>query len=498
MAVARPTLLLLAALTASCQPGIGKIGAADDTAPATDSPPGDSDPPVDSTDDTAPPTDGDDTGEADDTPANVEEEDLPDLVYEHLPVLLIDTYGSSIGDSTKVEAWLEIVRVHDGDPTELGDAPRAFEGPIGIEINGSSSSGFVKLSYRFETRDELGEDLDAPLLDMPAGADWVLHGPYSDKSLIRNAFAYTLGRTLAEDTDEWQPRIAFTEVVLNDSYQGVYLLVERIDRGDDRIDIPRVADTEDDGDLTGGYILKVDQHRGEGWTTARGTPIDYHYPRYAVLTDDQDDYIQGYFGDFETMLRSDDWDDETLGWPAWIASASWVDHLVINELAHNIDGYRLSAYMYKDADEDGGLLHSGPLWDFNLGFGNVNYCYCEETSGWTFSSLARCGYSSQYPFWWSKLLSDPNFQSELGCRWATLREGAMSDEALIATIEALALQVAEAEERDHDKWGNLGTYVWPNNYVGETWDDELDYMEAWVLERAAWLDTELVPLCASR
>jgi hypothetical protein len=422
-------------------------------------------------------------------------EDIGGTECPNLPVLFIDTSGASITSDTKIDASLEVVTCYEGDLEEADSAPRSFSGPIGIEIHGSSSAGYPKLSYRFETRDDEGDDLEVGLLDLPHGSDWVLYAPYSDKTLVRNAMAFQLGEALAEGSGRWEPRVRFLELYLNGEYEGVYLLIEHVDRDGDRIDIPVVADSADDGDLTGGYIVVVDQHRNPGWNSHHGTPIDYHYPRNEDITHDQGVYIRTWFDSFEDMLSASDFEDPTSGWPAWIDVDSWIDHYIVNELCANVDAYRLSAYLYKQADADGGLLFAGPLWDLDRAWGNVYYCYCEDTAGFVEDDLGDCGYAYQFPFWWSRLREDDAFTSATRCRWESLREDVLSDKALLARMDDLANEVADAERRDNDRWGNVGVWIDPNYYVGATWEDELAWMQAWIVDRTAWLDANIAGTC---
>jgi hypothetical protein len=451
--------------------------------PPEDSEPGalDSDPPEDS----EPPEPKGDTAV----------ERIGDLEFEHPPVLLVDTLGQALDDDEKIDAWLEVVREHEGSLEDLERAPRTWDGPIGIELHGSSSSGYAKTGYRFETRDSAGNDRDYPLLGLPSESDWVLHGPYSDKTLLRNALAYTLGAAVSEDTGEYQPRTAFCELFLDGDYRGIYLLVERVKRSDVRVDLPAPAATAEAGDLSGGYIVRIDQNRGEGWETTGGSLVDYAYPRADAITGEQDAYLQAWFDSLEAMLASPEWADPASGYPAWLEVDSFVDHFIVNELSHNIDAYRLSAYLYKQPDEAGGKLHAGPLWDFDRAFGNVNYCDCQYTSGWIMDGLEACGYAYQYPTWWPVLLSDPAFQDLLRCRWEALRQGSLGDEALATTIDALLEEVRDIQPRDDARWGTIGTDISPNWYVGETWEDELDYLRSWLAERTAWMDANMPGVC---
>ncbi len=432
-----------------------------------------------------------DTGSADTAPP----EEVPAVSYDHLPVLLVDLAGQEPGSEAPVSGTLEVILDHDGTLTDLDAAPRDWSGPIGLELHGSSSLGYPKQGYRIELRDESGEDTEVPLLGMAPESDWVLHGPYGDKTLFRNALAYALGRELAAEAGRWEPDDRFAEVFLDGDYRGVYLVVERVKRDGHRLDLPVPAPSAADGDITGGYVVKIDQHRGEGWDTAAGTPIDYADPHADEITDEQAAWLAGWFDDFEALLASEDGADPVAGWPARVDADAFVDHFIVNELAHNVDAYRLSAYLWKDAEADGGRLHAGPLWDFDRAFGNVNYCDCWLTEGFVIDDLTTCGYGEQYPPWWSRLLADPDFTARLRCRWEALRGGALSDEALTERVLGFAEELAEAEPRDDARWGTIGTWVTPNSYVGETWEDEIDWLLAWLLARAAWLDGAMPGAC---
>ncbi len=449
--------------------------------------------PADSADDTAPDTDTgvvpDDTADTADTAGSAETGDtaVVDPGFAHLPVFLLETAGS-ITDTTKVDGFLTVIEEHDGTLEGLDAAPVAYVTAIGIELHGSSSLYQPKLGYKFECRDAAGEDDDCPLVGLPEGSDWVLHAPYSDKTLMRNALAYGLGRDAAADA-RWEPRTQFVEVVLDGSYDGVYLLVERIAREVDRLDIPRT--TLDDGSVAGGFIVKVDQHRSEGFDTTLGTPIDWVSPKRTTVTAEEAAYLRDWFDQAEAVLASDGFADPVTGYPAWLDVDAWVDHWLLNELTHNIDAYRLSAYLWTDGPPGVGTLRAGPLWDFDRAWGNCNYCDTWNTSGWIRDDLANCGVGDQFPMWWARLEEDPAFRQRLRTRWDELRVDVLSDAAIRERVAALEAELAEAEVRDHTRWPTIGQPVDPNWYVGTSWDDEVRWLEDWAIERAAWMDVHV-------
>jgi hypothetical protein len=138
---------------------------------------------------------------------------------------------------------------------------------------------------------------------------------------------------------------------------------------------------------------------------------------------------------------------------------------------------------------------AGPLWDFNLGFGNANYCAGGSTSGWEIDFNTICGGSLQNPFWWRRLLEDPSYANAVKCRWLELRQSNLSTEFLMSYIDSMALVLEIPAQRNYSKWPILGTYVWPNNFVGNTFQEEIDYLKTWISNRLIWMDNNMFGVC---
>ena len=88
-----------------------------------------------------------------------------------------------------------------------------------------------------ETWNADDQDEDVELLGLPAEEGWVLLGPCSDKSLMRNHLIYGLSRYIGR----YAARTRFTEVEVNGDYRGVYALMEKIKRDPERGDLPSGA-----------------------------------------------------------------------------------------------------------------------------------------------------------------------------------------------------------------------------------------------------------------
>ena len=408
-----------------------------------------------------------------------------------LPFISINTGGNLIVDDPKVSANLNIKQ---GD--SLIEAHQ-----IGIEIRGSSSQMFDKKSYGFETWDENDDDLDAPLGGFPEEEDWILYGPYSDKSLIRNVLIYGL----SNDIGQYATRTNLYELEINESFLGTYVLMEKIKRDKNRVDVSKNKEE----DVSGGYILKIDKPTGDGqWYddsfsfSSKFTPNGnigqnkntfflYEYPNADDINDDQKNYIQNFIHDFENALASENFSSEQSGYQNYIDLDSFIDFFILNEVSKNPDGFRLSTFMHKDKGEK---LKMGPIWDFNLAFGNVNYCNGASTEGWTHRFNEVCPNDTWLvPFWWNRFMEDPVFVSTLKERWNNLRTNLFSTSEVLQRITLIEEQLksSNAIKNNFSKWSILGEYVWPNDYIGNSYDDEINYLKDWTVKRLEWMDIEI-------
>ncbi len=190
-----------------------------------------------------------------------------DFSVSNLPVVVIETNGQEILDDPRIVADMGIIYNGEGQDNHISDPFNHYEGKISIEYRGSTSLNYAKKSYSFETQDDYGANRNVPLLGMPEENDWVLYGPYGDKTLIRNIISYKL----FSDLGHYAPRTSLCELVLNGNYQGVYVLVEKIKRDGNRVNIAGLNSSDISGDnLTGGYIIKIDKTNGDvgpTWTT---------------------------------------------------------------------------------------------------------------------------------------------------------------------------------------------------------------------------------------
>lgn len=428
-----------------------------------------------------------------------------DFTSSNLPIVVINTNGQEIPDEYKITADMGIIYNGEGVRNYITDPFNHYNGKIGIELRGSSSQQFPKKQYGVETRDSLGNDFSFPLLGLPSEADWVFFAPYNDKSLIRDALSYRLSREM----NRYASRSKFFELVLNGEYMGVYVLFEKIKRDANRVNIKKLNPADTTGDaVTGGYILKIDKLDGEGndgWysnflpfpQSNKQIFWQYHYPKPEDIVQLQKNYIRSFILAFESAMHGPYFADTVLGYPKYIDANSFADFILLNELVKNIDSYRLSTFFYKDRDSRNPKMFAGPVWDFNLAFGNADYYEAYLTSGWVLEYVSDFNNMPDWenfyiPFWWKKLFDEARFRNILYNRWLELRNTVWTNQNMMNMIDSLVVYLEEARIRNFEKWPVLGQWIWPNYFVGQTYEEEIDYLKNWLVGRLNWLDQNMV------
>ena len=411
----------------------------------------------------------------------------------NLPLILIDTYGAEIPDEPRISAYMGIINNASGI-NHIEDEFNDYDGHITIEKRGNSSQWQDKTPYRIETVDAQGENNNVELLGMPEENDWVLYAPWQDKTMIRNVLIYQLSNEIGR----YAPRTRFVELYLNGEYRGIYVLMEKIKRDGSRIAISKLNPDEVNGDdVTGGYILKFDWYYtgdnvGGFESDNDGITYNYHYPKPSDIVVAQEEYIQNYISNFENIMLSNDYTNVITGYPSIINVESFVDFILLQELAKNVDAYRLSTYIYKDRESIDNRLTAGPIWDFNHGFGNCDYGETWETNNWLLEYNPEGG--DQMAFWWGLLWQDENFQLKTAQRFTELRSTIFSEDHMNNIIDSVVTYLGEAIDRNFSRWPLLGNYIWPNYYVFDTYEDEVDYLKSWNTDRLAWMDNEILLL----
>ena len=407
----------------------------------------------------------------------------------NLPIVMIDTYGEDILDEPRIDAYMGVINNANGI-NNIGDNFNDYDGKITIEKRGNSSQDQEKPPYRFETVDNNAENNNVQLLGFPEENDWILYAPWSDKSLLRNVLIYSLSNEMGR----YAPRSKFVELYINDEYRGVYVLMEKIKRDKNRVEISALNPNENSGDnVTGGYILKFDwaetgDNNGGFYSLIDGMRYNYHYPKPDEISTQQKDYIQTFINSYENVMNGNNYNTEN-GYSKFIDVESFIDFIILQEISRNVDAYGLSTYVYKDKESINNKLTAGPIWDFNHGFGNCDYYEAWETDGWNISYIYDD--MDQRAFWWLKLWDEENFKGMVKDRYNELRLSVLSTNNVNSKIDEYVSTLGNSVNRNFTKWPILGEYIWPNYQVFDTHQEEIVYLKSWINNRLTWMDSEL-------
>lgn len=400
-----------------------------------------------------------------------------------LPVVYMNTKGQQVLKENAI--WGNIALLDgNGEEQSVFSIPNSIYRAT-IKYRGASSySKFDKKQYRIKFyKNEKDSAKEVSLAGMGANSEWVLNGPYLDKTLIRNKLVYDLAREL----NGWAPDTRFVELFVDGEYQGVYLAVEPVTNGESRL---RLAEF---GLLSGetAYIVNRDRidtgsEEIDTWGKTNGYTYNALYIRYPSknkITEKQKAYIQKDISEFEQALYGKNFSDKRIGYQAYIDMDNWVDYFIINEFAMNYDAGNLSTYLYKELD---GKLQLA-VWDFNNGFDNYQWFRTETDVLHTVENS-----------WFQRLWQDENFRDRVCERYRQLRETTLADEHIAEKIASYQEELGEAVDRNFKVWG----YSFKENLLAGTskegtsrnirsYEEAMKQLTDTIRERLAYLDKEL-------
>jgi CotH kinase protein/Lamin Tail Domain/Secretion system C-terminal sorting domain len=407
----------------------------------------------------------------------------------NLPIVVINTdAGATIPDAPRVFATMKIIYRGEGLRNFLTDqdspAYLNYNGRIDIEVRGSSSQTLPKKQFGLTTfKADNVTKVNVSLLGLPSDNDWILNGLGYEPSLMRDYLCYNLSRMIGE----YASRTVYCEVVLNGSYNGLYVLQEKIKQGSDRVNVMKIGTSDVSlPTLSGGYITKADKSNADdpvAWTMpsylAGGDVTFIHeLPKPADVTPQQNTYIHSVFSMLGTTASSGN-TSFVNGYPSVIDIPSFVDFMIISELSANADAYQYSTYFHKDRN---GKLRAGPIWDNNLTFGNDLFIWSfdrSKTNTWQFANGDNEG-----PKFWTDLYADPTFRCYLSKRWNELtRPGhPLNIQTIDNLIDSTLAMISEAAVRENNKWGTVPDL-----------SGEINGIKAWLNIRIAWITATVGP-----
>jgi len=375
--------------------------------------------------------------------------------FTGLPAMFITTQGKV--DVTSKDDYLTASIKIDG----LSEFPD-LDKEVQIKGRGNSTWGFPKKPYRLKF------DKKESVLGFPAHKSWVLLANYLDKTAQRNEIAFVMSRF----TDlEWTPRSQFVELFLNERYDGTYQLVEMIKIAKDRVNV------SDDG-----FIVEIDHI-----SKKQPDDIDFSTPRLRFVIKDPDvtagdshyDFIKGYVNNVESVLFGDDYLDPVDGYRKYIDIESFVDWYLVNEITKNNDAIFFSSCYMNYAP--GGKLKMGPVWDFDLAFGNINTNNCDDPIGFYIKNAS----------WYTRLFTDPEFISCVKERYQAFRLRTLD---ILNHINTNAPYLQWSALENNNRWGILYQPAEATDAVWGSYNREVQFMRNWLNQRLTWLDNAIMEL----
>lgn len=354
--------------------------------------------------------------------------------------------------------------------------------PMQIRGRGNASwTTFPKKSYRIKL------DAGAPLFGLPKNRDWVLVSNYADKSLIRNCVAHRIAAELEgmEYTSTHFP----VNLYLGGEYLGVYTFADKIEEGRGRLDFsPKEGDTPSSfGGLDIGFICEI------GWDFDGENVYNKDFfnadllkrvyvkePKSDRANTPEFLYAKNYILATERAIVNDD------GWEDLIDIDAFVDWFIATELTFNTESaYYRSCYLWK---REGGKLMMGPVWDFDMAFGN-HYGDIRGYDGW-------CTTESTYQYisenWMNHLIAYPAFTDALHTRWNEVKDRLLA--TALSAIDDYESQVAEAQVQNFRRWNIMPYQIGAGSVhagIYNTHAKQVQYLRDFINTRWSYMDNRI-------
>lgn len=314
------------------------------------------------------------------------------------------------------------------------------------------------------------------LYGMNKAHKWILQSNITDKTSLRNIYAYHLAAAVFNKTG-WAPRTQFIHLIINKKYLGLYAAMEKAELSEERISLG----TETFRSKS--FLAEVNSRQNRAWNFKSDKGISFSIRENDLISSDSDKATSYYrqaedrIKAFEKVLYSDQFADSKNGWRAYADEESFVDWYLINEYTKNHDAsFQDSCFLRYDADKK--MFFMGPVWDFDISCGNISHSDCDKPEGlWI-----------QRRYWFERLWEDENFRKAVSSRWNEKR-AAISESLIWLKKQAEALEFDA--NIDDTIWQRFGYRQWPNapGYKNrKTYKAEVQYLLDWCTARCAWLD----------
>ncbi len=292
---------------------------------------------------------------------------------------------------------------------------------------------------------------------------WTLLANHGDKTMIRNALTYDLGRFMGM---KFCPAARFVDLYLNGDYRGTYQISDQV-----QVHKKRVEVSEEDG-----WLLEVvNQYSKEQPlinTTRYGIMYTVKNPQDANLTVNKRIAIGQWLRNFEEAVASDDFMDPQRGYRAYVDEEDFINWYVGAEITGNIDAL-FSIYMYKDGDDD--KMHFGPLWDLDLGYDNSS-----EKSLLRQMEAFLGLWDRPFEKILQRLWEDPWFAQACNDRLQQLVDNGLQ-QYLLTHIDSLRSVIWQTQTENFHKWRiNQEIYSWAKHAYYNNYDSYINDLKSFV------------------
>ena len=386
-----------------------------------------------------------------------------------LPALYINTFDGSDITSKYDYKYAKLWRIQDGQ-TEFVDS-------LEIRGRGNSTWGVPKKPYRIKFKNKekfLGKGY-------ANARNWTLLANCVDKTLIRNAVASFIGKSLGQ---KFVPAASFVDLTLNGVFIGNYQISDHVDIRKHRIDIVEQEEyPTEDSDISGGYFMELGSpaySQEINFTTNRGVGVGVKSPDEDVIDYSQIKYIRDFMNNVESHIFSTNYKDPELGYRPLLDSLALASWYLTVEYTANCDGL-YSIYCYKEQADD--HLYMGPIWDYDIAFNN-----CYRLGEMTNKLMLDYGYSSNERQWFKRMYNDPWFKNLIGRRWhkAVLQEKLV--EKTLAFVDSLAAELEESQRFNFMVWP-IDQRTWDELQLFSTYQEGIDYLKSFLVDHATYLSS---------
>ncbi len=376
--------------------------------------------------------------------------DDSEFPYAGLPRVVIETENfSQIRDqSTEHPAKLQIF---------ADSVPLSSIMELSIKGRGNSSfTGMPKASYKIKFAQKQG------FYGMPKDRDWVLLANSSDRTFLNNFITYKLSSRLSKG---YSPKAKYVELYLNRQYQGIYLLAESIKVSEERVNIQEC-------ELC--FLVEKGKYFNDDDVFIKTNNNHLFFIKSKNKNSPQArESLKKHLDSLESKFSHKQLDDID----QWISLDDYITYYWIQEFSKNLDGnfYKSIYFTY----EKGGPIKFGPVWDFDLAYGNTSESQVQKYSGW---------YVKDSP-WNRELLSQKQVIDRSVDFW---HRNLPYFEALVDTIDKYSAQIRRATDNEFKRWPTLSnTENWMYNKKYDSYDDAVEDLKQWIKSRITWINENL-------